>query len=135
MEIEVGDYVRTESGIIEKIKTFDEQTNIFKDEKGKLQKWLGETVFGDPYCEEIVNHSKNIIDLIEVGDILKIKEDIYDEEYISEVVEDYDNELCIHNFEISELLPIKKSINENTIKIKTIVTKEQFESIEYKIGG
>lgn len=36
MEIEVGEYIRTESGIIEKIKTFDEQTNIFKDEKGKL---------------------------------------------------------------------------------------------------
>lgn len=64
--IEVGEYYRTESDYIDKITSIDKQGNIFKDEKGKLQLWLGETVFGEPYSEEITKHSKNIIDLIEV---------------------------------------------------------------------
>ena len=122
MEVSIGEYIRTESGFIEKIKTFDMQTNIFKDNKGKLQKWLGETVFGDPYCEEIVKHSKNIIDLIEVGDIIehKIEEDIFKDE-----VWKIENGkiICTDGFENAV----------TTEDIISIVTKEQFNSIKYEV--
>lgn len=118
MEIEVGEYIRTESGIIEKIKTFDEQTNIFKDEKGKLQKWLGETVFGDPYCEEIVKHSKNIIDLIQCGDYVN-GHLVFDKAPNCVYIEDNQNKLA-H-------IPYTKE------KIKSVVTKEQYEQNSYKL--
>lgn len=118
MEIEVGEYIRTESGIIEKIKTFDEQTNIFKDEKGKLQKWLGETVFGEPYCEEIVKHSKNIIDLIQEYDFVN-------EEEVDKIKIDENGEKYI------------KTVFNNIFRnkdIKSILTKELFNQNSYKIG-
>ena len=67
-EIEIGEYVRNEDGYIQKITSFDKQTNIYKHEKGELRIWEGEDVFGNEYSSKITKHSKNIIDLIEVGD-------------------------------------------------------------------
>lgn len=118
-DIEVGDYVRTKQGEIAKIvdtNMFDK--TIYKDKQGVKY-----------YLEEIVNHSKNIIDLIEVGDYvngcLVVKHSYKPELYVSYVyvggkvqttIEDYTNKL-------------------EDIEIQTIVTKEQFQAIEYKIGG
>ncbi|MBR1653652.1 MAG: hypothetical protein IJ690_01980 [Clostridia bacterium] len=63
--------------------------------------------------------SPNIIDLIVVGDFVNGKE-------IEQII---NNELY---FETSDMAS-KISFKENDIK--SIVTKEQFESMEYKIGG
>ena len=62
MDIEVGDYVRTKSGKIKKVKTtvaqyyITDRLNI--SDNNQFTK------------EDIVKHSKNIIDLIEVGDFV-----------------------------------------------------------------
>ena len=75
----------------------------------------------------IVKHSKNIIDLIEVGDYVNGVEidefdDVEGNVYLGFPI--YDDALmnCI-----SEFRPLR------TVEIKSIVTKEQFASMEYKV--
>ena len=68
--------------------------------------------------EDIVKHSFNIIDLIEVGDI----------------VETFD---VLHNDIVyiwnEEMLKALKEDIENGIGIKSIVTHQQFNSIKYEV--
>ena len=121
-EIEIEEYVRNESGYIHKVDSFDKLTNFFKDEDSKLKEWVGEDVWGNTIAEKIVKHSKNIIALIEIGDYVNghlIVNEIYGED---------DNELY---FEIEGGFNKAKYIGEKDIK--SIVTKEQFKSIEYKV--
>ena len=130
--ISVGEYIRTKDGIIEKIKTFDMQTNIFVDKKGKLQKWMGETVFGDTISDEITKHSKNIIDLIEVGDFVNGFK-IYNMEYIT-----YNNRVdlvfTIFKTPIDFTSPYKVIVTWQEKDIKTILTHEMYEQNCYKEG-
>ena len=121
-KIEVEEYVRNESGYIHKVDSFDKLTNFFKDEDSKLKEWVGEDVWGNTIAEKIVKHSKNIIALIEIGDYVNghlIVNEIYGED---------DNELY---FEIEGGFNKAKYIGEKDIK--SIVTKEQFEDMEYKV--
>ena len=104
MKIEVGEYIRTKQGDIDK---------VILEYKGKCV---------NPNCsakhisckfnyydeEDIVKHSKNILDLVEVGDYLdgvRVTETFINN--IKYLAKDYIN--------------------------KTIVTKEQFSNMEYKI--
>ena len=109
MKLEIGMYARTINGKIWAIKSQQAISGHKKD---------------------IINASYNIIDLIEVGDYVNgervkaLKGDIEshkinneDDVIYTEYINDYD-EWC--GFEEDE--------------IKSIVTKEQFESMEYKIG-
>lgn len=66
----------------------------------------------------VENFSDNIIDLIEVGDIVHIK-DVLHEDITYIWSEDY-------------LKALKEDI-QNGIKLVSIVTKEQMQSIEYKV--
>lgn len=74
------------------------------------------------YClKDIVKHSKNIIDLREVGDLLEVyfpfkktTRKIYIDEYFK------------------ESLILSGLINGNII-LKSIITKEQMKSIEYEV--
>lgn len=66
----------------------------------------------------VENFSDNIIDLIEVGDIVHIK-DVLHEDITYIWSEDY-------------LKALKEDI-QNGIKLVSILTKEQMESIEYKV--
>ena len=106
--MKVGDYVRTKNGDIFKyIKT---------DEDGKLRRTLSsdsENITTEFELSDVIKSSSNIIDLIEVGDILTIK-DIFGN--LSKVEVD-------ENFKLL------------TGRIISIVTKEQFKQMEYKIGG
>ena len=122
----VGDYVRTKSGEIGKIK----------EDGGELIKYCVGTLYGidiDRNCldRDVLKLSPNIIDLIEVGDYVNgmLVTNIWIDK------ETYNIEFEFNNHE-SYLYP--KSWNyESRItkyKIKSIVTKEQFESIEYKVG-
>lgn len=77
--------------------------------------------------------SSSLIDLIECRDILEVEDILYDNEYKSEVFENYENQLCINNFEVTEILPIEKAINEKQIKIKKILTHEQYNDNCYKV--
>lgn len=106
MEIEVGEYVRVkEWNVIGKILKIT-VSRIYIDSLGfRLTR------------EQIYKHSKDIIDLIEVGDLIKIKED----------------EKVIHIFNIEMLEALKEDIKNGDITIETIATSEQFASIEYKV--
>lgn len=117
-QIEVGEYVRTDKGTIAKITEpeFEIKYKII-DLKPKFLHCLSEIDHKYQF-EEITKHSKNIIDLIEVGD--------------------YVNGQLIHNKygnpKNGELMIIysngKHFDNEH---IKTILTHEQYESNCYKL--
>ena len=94
--IEVGEYVRTKKG------------KIFKYGKGRA--YLGKD-------NEIVKHSKSIIDLIEVGDIVN-------NGYIYETGNSEDGYKWVHN--LNGLLLFEEDI-------KTILTKEQYQSNCYTV--
>ena len=111
MEIEVGEYVRTRAGHFYKITRIDENGLIYWN---KIQcGWSMEQL-----KDIVVKYSKNIIDLVEVGDIVHIK-DVLHEDIIHIWSEDY-------------LKALKEDI-QNGIKLVSILTKEQMKSIEYKV--
>ena len=104
MKLEVGMYVRTRDGFLWKPKKIEiEEDNSV---------W-----FDDYYDFDVsdVKASHNIIDLIEVGD------------YVNGFRVVYIN----HKYEYLEVSDEEYIINKEDIK--TIVTKEQFESMSYKI--
>ena len=128
-KIEVGEYVRTDKGYIAKLIERDIEDEDVKDGMlfdnyiYKEHKQMRES--GIKKCCK--KHSQNIIDLIEVGDYVNGYEVItvygYDEDGndkdglgICEVDDDYAYYLYLED-----------------IDIKSIVTKEQFVSIEYKV--
>ena len=107
MKLEVGMYVRTLKGIV---KIDEIKDDVMKDTKGYLH-------YGD-----FIKASHNIIDLIEEGDYVNgypVIEIPYMEENKIVYKLYYKNNflLCTENH-----------------KIKSIVTKEQFESMSYKVG-
>ena len=115
MEIEIGEYVRTYFGEIGKCidKSFESCVIDFNKEDY-------EEFFEDEFEEEIKEHSKNIIDLIEEGDYVNGLE-VYEGKVASGA-----KKLLVKNHIINGMAL-------EVINIKTIVTKEQFKSVEYKI--
>ncbi len=94
-EIEVGEYVRTDNGEIHKV--IDIEKGSIKI-KSQYKEWIG-------LCC-IANHSKQLIDLIEVGDFVNGH-----------------RIFCKIHGEIGEK------------DIETILTKEQYLANCYKVGG
>ena len=135
--MKIGDYVRTRNGLIFKIVGGNEDNWKLDIEYFKLEymedTWLELYAYNDNggwFTHKNCKSSPNIIDLIEVGDYVNgdrvkaLKGDIEshkinnEEDVIyTEYINDYD-EWC--GYEEDE--------------IKSIVTKEQFESMEYKVG-
>lgn len=106
-EIRVGENVRTSKGYIFNI-----------DKKETLQGLQ----FLDVQYGKIVKHSKNIIDLIEIKDIVylrNLKGDVFD--FKAEI------------FDEKTMLDFKIAIDCNEVKLLSIVTHEQFKQVEYKI--
>ena len=111
--MKAGDYVRTKDGIILKIKDIEDiytTDNIY----------IGMAIYDDEghfvNDVEIIKSNSNIIDLIEVGD------------YVNGcmVINKKDDTLQI----IQLIIPFDLKEKD----IKSIVTKECFESMEYKVG-
>lgn len=111
-EIKVGEYVRTKEGIIGKIEQI-----------GNSLYWLED---GSPFNiqENSNKHSRNVIDLIEVGDYVNGR-------LVLQV--DYKNKnVCL-------LIPLTDTLANTNIMwygyedIKTIVTHEQMSNIEYRL--
>ena len=102
-DIEVGDYIRTKSGKIRKVKTtvaqyyITDRLNI--SDNNQFTK------------EDIVKHSKNIIDLIEIGDLV--------------FIEDFFNYRFIHIYD-ERMLEALKEVVKKDVKIKQILTHEQY---------
>lgn len=61
-EIEIGEYVRTKEGIIDKVDRVIGMIENTVHLENSI--WIG--------IKDIVKHSKNIIDLIEVGDVIEV---------------------------------------------------------------
>ena len=120
-DICVGDYVRTKDGIIAKVTYKD---CLMVDTDNDVFDFGIEKVMEIPteYIEEyITKHSKNIIDLIEVGD--------YVNGYKVTNIDKYDNIYTIE-WEYGDVYTTE-IINDKFIK--SIVTKEQFSSMQYII--
>lgn len=119
-EIEVGEYIRTPYHSIEKIKRISKEngwTCITTDRDAYELKWLKNNK---------VKHSKNIIDLIEVGDYVnghRVTESKY-KQYDKYYFIDIDCNDISFGWGIG-VIPVDE--------IKSIVTHEKFASIEYKV--
>jgi len=117
--IEVNEYVRTKDGIVDKvIIEYDGKCNNSNcNEKHISCKY-------NYYNEkDIVKHSKQLIDLIEIGDIVNGMEvlDIHKPRDLWEPIEiRVDSRYT--NFILAE-------------DIKTVLTKENYVAICYKVGG
>ena len=115
MELKEGMYVRTKQGYIAKFKKYDEIFDILRFETPIfLRSWMPcdymqKERFTNRY---FLKASNNIIDLIEVGD--------------------YVNGYLIIRKTTTLLTKQLSDIKPN--EIKSIVTKEQFSSMEYKVN-
>ena len=127
----VGDYVRTKDGIILKVKDIEDiytTDNIY----------IGMAIYDNEghfvNDVEIIKSSSNIIDLIEVGDYVNgYKVTMLEDEYYDDVTD------SVKKIKDKEKIKIILGNEEQFYgvyakDIKSIVTKEQFESMEYKVG-
>lgn len=115
--IEVNDYVRTKDGVIDKVDAL--YGMIENTVHLENQKWFD--------TKNIVKHSKQLIDLIEVGDYVngyKVINAINNKEL-------YPSGKCVD-------IDSSKDSSECTLweeDIKTILTKEIYMANCYKVGG
>lgn len=120
MEIEINEYVRTRTGHFYKITRIDENGLIYWN---KIQcGWSMEQL-----KDIVVKHSKNIIDLIEVGDYVNGYKVIY----VINNTESCPSGKCVD-------IDSSKDSSECTLweeDIKTILTKERYMANCYKVGG
>lgn len=125
-KIEIGEYIRTRRGYIRKVIRRDIDKHILVDIGFEGANYLTKI----EEKEDIIKHSKNIIDLIEDGDIVEIE---ISEEFVEK--EDKIKFIIIGDtFTTEEFKKAYTKDFENGIyKIKSIVTKEQFKNIEYKV--
>ena len=126
MKIKVGDYVRTVDGVIAKVVTISSyyKTKVYHFDNTLYQDWDEDIDYlKDSNLEKNINkHSKYIIDLIEVGDYVNGHEVINKDDI---------NTGCMCEIYLLEDDGTYGIWDEN---IKSIVTKEQFESVEYRVG-
>ena len=120
----IGDYVRTKNGIIGKI----ESKNFigYSDWLIDTFNYNDEVIIDDWTCGvkeyDILKSSPNIIDLIEVGDYVNGC-------YVDEIIganDSWDDRQHFHLLKFNSYF--------GNSDIKSIVTKEQFSSMEYKVG-
>ena len=113
-KIEIGEYVRTDYGEIHKV------VHVVEDD-GDWNYYRYENTMGD-FQMIITKHSKQLIDLIEVGDIVK------DEYNKSEVAFVKDDKIYCNDYNLDDSL-----ITLREQDIKAILTKEQMEANQYVI--
>lgn len=119
-KIEVGEYVRTKEGEIHKV------IKIIEDD-GDWDYYCYENNAGY-FAMDIANHSKQLIDLIENADILKIK-------ISEEWVEKQDTIKFVVVGQTYTITEIKSCLEDGLFEIIQILTHEQFEANCYKVGG
>ena len=124
MEIEVGKYIRTKTGRITKIKTINNVRYTSWGTKGKPQlKGTYRFLINGRYeLEDIKKCEEDLIYLIEECDYVNGKRVIY---VASIENKDDEEELCVFVEETQDCIEAKD--------IKSIVTKEQFKNIEYRL--
>ena len=129
MELKEGMYVRTKDGVIGKIMGF----NAFDENKVAIITGKRNGILLTPIIDKntIIKSSYNIINLIELGDIVKVfmgydlGEEITNIFEVVGIAED-DDEIVVFKKDLElDFVPVEK--------IKSIVTKDQFESMASKI--
>lgn len=115
MELKVGMYVRLVNDV-EDIVVINKIANVF--ETTILTENDGSIYQGEYTKENVVKASYNIIDILEVGDYVNGY-------YVEDVLKTFVNVAVGSNYFQSPTIYEKD--------IKSIVTKEQFENMEYKI--
>ena len=120
-KLEPNMYVRTKHGYICKIINI----NDFREPSTKYgveANYLRDIMFiGD---DDVVKASYNIIDILEVGDIISLYEDI----------DNYKKEYIIGIPDLITLDKIKDKIENGNIRLIGVLNKEQFEQMAYKVG-
>lgn len=135
-EIEVGEYGRTNFGKMIKFAWLESLEGKRYENKVLL---INEDMLNNDFYyfnkgEKIVKHSKQLIDLVEVGDIVN-KELVIGIIDITNDKEEIIGRKLITQYRSAQFtgLDIKHYIYANDIQ--TILTKEQFEANCYKVGG
>ena len=111
-KIEVNEYVRFNNGEIGKVIDIKENpSRIVYSEYGEIG-----------LISDIVKHSKQLIDLIEVGDIVKDKYNKYEVAFIK------DDKIYCNDYNYDDSLVVLEEKD-----IKTILTKESYMANCYKV--
>ncbi len=118
-EIKIGEYVRTREGYLGKLIAINEQdyNYLVVDTTREIRSDEYPATYLYLKNENIVKHSKNIIDLIEVGDIIEVQTGLYNK--YKTIIQDEDT-----------LISMQESLKK-FLTIKVIVTHQQFEQIKY----
>ena len=114
-EIKVGDYIRTDIGeifVVDEITWHEKEGLYFYDSPKNC---------GGCWSDQVKIHSKNIIDLIEFGDYVNGA-------YVTHIATYTLNERTEKFLKLCGM-----GVYYTEKEIKNIVTKEQFENIEYKL--
>ena len=129
MKLEVGMYVRTKDGIIAKVDYIDNDTIFFDKE---LYRTYGDSIdfLEKDNLERIVKASYNIIDILGVGDYVNGSKVID----ISIIGKDKEKWVWVEQMEYTDNKYGDDYVGYNNEQIKSIVTKEQFEQMAYKVG-
>lgn len=124
--MEVGEYCRTKQGYIAKIEDIEEDVIFFDNviACNYEETWV---LFEDKF-EEITKHSKNIVDLIEVGDIITLGINCGTLEV--ESIWNNGDEL---NIELSNNAIFEDIEKNENFSLYTILTHEQYEENCYKV--
>ena len=135
-DIKVGEYVRTKDGMIAKV--IDNSCHfvtdiLYRNQKGYCGRHDSEIrdyrlYINNEQAKEC-KHSPNIIDLVEKDDYVNGYKVLYD-------YKETDKEQC--NGEYRKCIIVETKSGQWKMvdwDIKSIVTKEQFESIKYIVGG
>lgn len=101
---------------------------------GRVSRIVNETIYVNmnnkynlpvPFqIDKVVKHSKQLIDLIEVGDIVKDKYNKYEVTFVK------DDKIYCNDYNLDDSLIILREQD-----IKEILAREQFEANCYKVGG
>lgn len=125
-KIEVGEYGRTNYGKIMKFAWLEYSNG--KRDGSKVILINEDTLSNDFYYfsigESIVKHSKQLIDLIEVGDIVEDEYNKYEVAFVK------DDKIYCNDYNLDDSL-----ITLREQDIKAILAREQFEANCYKVGG
>lgn len=124
-DININEYVRTDNGEIHKVEDIEDLRIHIKTEKIMFRSWVDDYYGSHKEDRFIVKHSPNIIDLIEVGDYVNGREVKHIAMF--EGFPDYPKLIFTDE---RHLIPGETAENKD---IKSIVTREQFSNIEYRL--
>lgn len=127
-KIEVGEYVKTKEGIIAQIKNIDYEADIYRFDKTIYINDFGmknDVLYNNEMFKKVVvKHSKQLIDLIENKDVLKVR--------IDKTIMVFGMDEDTSDIKYKELI---ENIENGEYELLEILTHEQFEANCYKVGG